>query len=343
VKSLFNSKFWIKVRHWEYWPWYFVYIPIFTYWLWCGIKARAIFYLSAANPGFEYGGIIGASKKAILDKFPSKLVPRSILVERSAYGDIILSKMAESSLGFPVVMKPDVGERGFNVELVKNGEELTQYLADSSGRLIIQEYVDLPLEAGVFYYRFPGEDKGTVSSIVIKGLLKVVGDGHSTIRELMQKIDRARLQIRRLEEADSVDLQSVPKLNQEVLLEPIGNHVRGTTFLDGCYLIDDKLIETFDSISKNIDGFYYGRFDLRCKDEKALKNGDFKVLELNGSASEPAHIYSPGFPLIEGYRILFIHWQVLYKISVMNHKQGVPYMSFRTGLNALKKSRFAKQ
>ena len=69
-----SSNFWIKLRHWEYWPWWVVYIPVFVYWLWCGLKARAIFYLSAANPGFEYGGIIGSSKKAILDKIPYSIL-----------------------------------------------------------------------------------------------------------------------------------------------------------------------------------------------------------------------------------------------------------------------------
>ena len=83
MNSFTSSKFWIKLSHWEYWPWYIVYIPIFIYWLWCGVKARAIFYISAANPGFEYGGIVGASKKAILDKFPAELVPLGILLEKT--------------------------------------------------------------------------------------------------------------------------------------------------------------------------------------------------------------------------------------------------------------------
>lgn len=343
MNAFTSSKFWIKLSHWEYWPWYIVYIPIFAYWLWCGIKARAIFYISAANPGFEYGGIVGASKKAILDKFPDELVPLSILLEKSDTVVDILAKMNVTHLGFPVVIKPDIGERGFNVELVRNEQELNHYLEKGSDRLIMQEYVDLPVEAGVFYYRYPGEKKGIVSSVVLKGLLKVLGDGKSTIKELMQLNERAKLQIERLKDVGLINLASIPDMGEEVLLEPIGNHVRGTTFLDGCYLIDDKLNETFDAISKGINGFYYGRFDLRCVDEKSLAEGNFKVLELNGSASEPAHIYSPEFPLFRGYKILFRHWRILYKISIMNHKLGVPYMSFRTGLKALKKSRFARQ
>ena len=76
----------------------------------------------------------------------------------------------------------------------------------------------------------------------------------------MLNSDRARLQIKRLEES-SIDINRVPKSNQVIQLEPIGNHVRGTTFNDGNHLITKELVELFDKISLAIKGFYYGRFD----------------------------------------------------------------------------------
>ena len=342
MKSL-KSNFRIKLRHWEYWPWWIVYIPVYAYWLWCGLKARAIFYLSAANPGFEYGGIIGSSKKAILDKIPAELVPVAVIINPKDSVDIILDRMKEEQLLFPVVVKPDVGERGFKVELIHNQNDLEDYLSDNEDTLIMQEYLDMPLEAGIFYYRLPNEDKGSVSSVVLKGLLTITGDGKHSIRELMLKSERAKLQIARLAESSTLNLEQIPAKGEKMLLEPIGNHNRGTTFLDGNYLINQQLIDIIDGISKKIEGFFYGRYDLRCKDEEALYRGEFKVMELNGSVSEPAHIYSPGFSLIEGYRVLYHHWRILYKISRMNNKNGVPYMSFRTGLKALRKSRFTRK
>lgn len=342
MKLSFINKFWIKLWHWEYWPWYIVYIPVFAYWLWCGLKARAIFYISAVNPGFEYGGIIGGSKKTILDKLPQNLVPKSILISASDSTASIVNNMKMAGLSFPVIIKPDVGERGFNVELMHNIDDLNEYLSTLSDMLILQEYIDLPMEAGVFYYRLPKAKTGIVSSVVLKGLLTVIGDGSSTIEELMAKTDRAKLQIARLKKAGYVGLQSIPEKNEELLLEPIGNHIRGTTFLDGTHLINDELNAVFDTISKQINGFYYGRYDLRCRDERALYAGDFKIMELNGAASEPAHIYAPGFPLLRAYRILLQHWRILYKISKINHQNGIPYMSFSTGLGALRKSRFTK-
>jgi hypothetical protein len=213
---------------------------------------------------------------------------------------------------------------------------------DNEDAVIMQEYIDLPMEAGIFYYRMPNENKGTVSSVVLKGLLTIVGDGESSIYELMIDNERAKLQVGRLREAGVINLEEVPEVDEKIVLEPIGNHNRGTVFLNGNYLINQKLIDIIDDISKNIDGFYYGRYDVRYQDEEALYRGEFKIMELNGSASEPAHIYAPGFSLLKAYKVLFHHWRILFEISRMNHKNGVPYMLFKTGWGALQKSRFAR-
>lgn len=340
---MFKSNFWIKLKSWEYWPWYIIYIPIFVYWLWCGIKARSILYISAVNPGFDYGGIIGASKMKILQKIPEKYLPLSLLADSSTPLEKIMLALQQNNLRFPVIVKPDIGERGYKVELIQNETALKKYLSNVFGNVIIQEYIDQPIELGVFYYRIPEESQGVISSIVEKGFLKVAGDGESTIEQLMLKNERARLQVKRLKASSAVDLIRVPERDEVVRLEPIGNHVRGTTFLDGNHLISKELIRLFDNISEEIEGYYYGRFDLRCENMDSLYRGEFKILELNGAASEPAHIYSPGFSLREGYRVLFYHWRTLYKISKTNHARGIPYMTIRDAIKALRKSRFRRE
>ena len=57
-------------------------------------------------------------------------------------------------LTFPVVLKPDVGERGSGVAIVRSHEQLDAYLRAAEGDIIIQQYID-GLEFGVFYYRYP--------------------------------------------------------------------------------------------------------------------------------------------------------------------------------------------
>ena len=153
---------------------------------------------------------------------------------------------------------------------------------------------------------------------------------------------RSIQQVNRLRNEGRIDLNEVLRENEEKLLEPIGNHVRGTAFLNAADLINDELNRVFDKLAIEIEGFYYGRFDIRCQSIPDLYKGNFKVMEVNGAASEPAHIYSPNYPIFKGYRELLHHWRMLYKISRMNHRNGVQYMSFGTGMAALKKSRFSR-
>lgn len=335
MRLLKFRNFWTKLVHWEYWPWYIVYIPVFAYWLYLGLRAGAIFFFSAANPSIKYGGLISASKKKILDLLPKRYIPQTVLLETLVTKEKAINGMKEAGLNFPVILKPDLGERGWKVEKINGEEELNSYLDEVTSDIILQEYLDLPFEAGVFYYRMPNMEKGVVSSVVLKEFLYVVGDGKSTLEQLILKKPRARIQYEKLKSILGEELYKVPSEGERVELQPIGNHNRGTAFLNGNHLINEQLISSFDEISQQIDGFYYGRFDVRCRDAEALKRGEVKIMELNGAASEPAHIYHPGFSILKGYQVLFHHWKMLYLISKENHKKGVPYLKFKEGLHAL--------
>lgn len=74
---------------------------------------------------------------------------------------------------------------------------------------MVQEYIDYTLEAGIFYYRIPGETKGWVSGIVGKEFLEVKGDGISTIEMLLMKEDRYFLQFPVLKQEYGASLNQV--------------------------------------------------------------------------------------------------------------------------------------
>ena len=61
------------------------------------------------------------------------------------------------------------------------------------------------------------------------------------------------------------DINRIPINIEKVLLEPIGNHCRGTRFINFNHVINEDLNTAFDKISLPIKGFYYGRFDLKAK------------------------------------------------------------------------------
>ncbi|RRB03984.1 hypothetical protein [Larkinella rosea] len=325
------DRFLIRLRHWEYWPFALVYFPVVVYYVWLAMKSRSWFFFSASNPGIESGGMVGESKIDILNRIESQYKPKTLFF-RQPTSNGILNQMLLLDCWFPIVAKPDRGERGWRVEKIRSVDELDAYLSDYPVdlALIVQEYIDEPLELGVFYYRMPGASTGTVSSIVIKEFLSVVGDGMSTIWDLLDGNDRARLQQSALMKRYGNRLQQILEPGEIQILEPIGNHCRGTKFLDGNYLITPELSAVFDRISLPIDGFFYGRYDIRCRSINDLYQGKhIRIMELNGAGAEPAHIYQPGFSLWAGWRVLLQHWRVLYDISCANHRCGVPYMTLK--------------
>lgn len=324
------TRFLIRLRHWEYWPFEVVYLPVFAYYLYLAAKARSLFFFSASNPSIESGGMLGESKIDILDRIDDRYKPKTLFFSEPVSTDDIINRMLLAGLWFPIIAKPNQGERGWRVEKLTSEAELTHYLLDNHMDLIIQEYVDEPIELGVFYYRTPGQQTGTISSVVQKEFLSVMGDGQSSLLALIRQSDRALLQLPTLTKRYGSRLNEVPAKNVVHQLMPIGNHCRGTKFLNANQLITPELVAVFDRISLPIEGFYYGRYDLRCHSVSDLYRGEtIRIMELNGAGAEPAHIYQPGFSLWEGWRALLQHWHILYTISRENHRRGVPYMTMQ--------------
>lgn len=323
-----NSPFFIRLRHWEYWPFEVVYAPVFVYWLWLSIKARSLFFFSASNPSIETGGLLGESKIDILDRIDAEYKPKTLFIPADAPTDSVLAQIDALGLTYPLIAKPNVGERGWEVEKIVSQEGVVTYSQRTHFDFLLQEYVDEPLELGVFYYRMPGQAQGVVSSIVQKEFLAIRGNGRNCIEELIQQNDRAILQLPALTKQYGHRFHDIPAAGDVITLVGIGNHSKGTKFLNANHLITPELTAVFDRISQSIDGFYFGRYDLRCRSLADLYAGrHIRIMELNGAGAEPAHIYQPGFSLREAYRVLFHHWRVLYNISRENNRRGVAYMT----------------
>ncbi|MEZ4951890.1 MAG: D-alanine--D-alanine ligase [Saprospiraceae bacterium] len=325
--------FFITWGSWEYWPWYVANLPVFGFVLWFGIRARNLFFFSAVNPAIETGGVLGESKINILNRIPEAVKPKTIFIKKGASLDSLNNLKKAAGIDFPCIAKPNVGERGFLVSKIEHEQQLEAYLNQSNFDFIIQEYVAAPLELSVLHYLPPGNNQGKTTSICKKEFLTVLGDGNSSIRELMQKNDRAILQLERLEVEKPDLLKSIPEKGCRVLLEPIGNHCKGTTFLSGNDQIDASLQKTFDRIMERMEGIHYGRFDLRCESWEALKNGEMKILEFNGIAAEPAHIYDPGIPVIEKYRVIYRHWKIIFQLYKKQKSLGIKPMTFKEAYN----------
>jgi hypothetical protein len=336
-EKIANSNFMIRLSHWEYWPFGIVQFPAILYWLWLSLKARSPLFFTASNPGIPMGGMFGESKYDILKKISPRYVPRTERVTLPATRNDVLRVIRENNFRLPVIFKPDLGERGFMVERIADESQIDNYLAKIKVDFLIQDLVDLPAEFGVFYRRFPDQDKGEVVSIVMKEMLSVVGDGSSTLQQLIVEKKRAKLQWHSLKHRYHAQLNDIIPEGRKIELVSIGNHARGTKFMNGNHLINGQLSETFDHISKQIEGFYYGRFDLRCSSEADLYTGNVQILELNGCGAEQAHIYEPGFSLWEAMRINISQWSNIYRIASINKSRGHRIPTMKEALAYYKK------
>lgn len=341
VKSFTRSNFWIKLKSWEYWPFGIVQFPAIIYWIWLSIRARSFVFFSASNPGIPMGGMFGESKYDILQKISPRYVPRTLLINMNLSADEVIEMMRAANISFPLIFKPDVGERGFMVRRIDDAADVARYLQETRGSFLAQELVSEPLEFGVFYMRLPHEREGRLISVAAKEMLSVVGNGTATLRELILEHDRAKLQWPKLKNSFHHQLECVVPANRRVELVAIGNHALGTRFINANHLINDRLSQTFEKISNAIPGFYFGRYDLRCRSLEDLYNGNIRIMELNGCGAEPAHIYDARVSIWQGFTTLVTHWRYIFAISRSNRERGVKYVSHREAFAYYRKFRSA--
>lgn len=319
-KSAIKRPLWlIRLTNYEYWPWLLVYSPMLVSWLWHAARSGSLAWFTAVNPGLREGGFYGESKKAILDLIPAEFKPTTLLISRKQEP---LGQLR--GLHFPLIAKPDVGERGNGVAKILTAGQLADYHQNAPTDYLIQPFIDFKIELAVLWSRLPDEPAGRVSSVTMKEFLAVTGDGQRTLGELISASDRARFQEKRLRLFYEKQWATVLPAGQKMELESIGNHCRGTRFIDANWLIDARLEAVFERISGQIAGFQYGRFDLRVASLADLLDGkNIRIVELNGVSADPAHIYDGSHGLFRTWRDLFWHWSRIAEIGRANLEKGI--------------------
>lgn len=308
------------------------YAPVAVWIAWLSIRRRGIRAISAANPGIPDGGIVGESKHEILSRLPVEWTIPSVLIRAGARDERVwqlLHCITHKGWTLPLVFKPDVGQRGTGVKIVRKLTEASDYLGREHGGVLVQPYHNGPYEAGVFYYRYPGCSRGRILSITDKHFPFVLGDGRSTLEELIWTDRRLRMQagtfLRR--HADRKDF--VLPAGERFQLAVAGNHVQGTLFRDGRHLITPALEERIDTIAQSYKGFFIGRFDIRYSDLQRFTAGeDFAIVELNGATAESTNIYDPAGSLFAAYRQLFRQWSLVFAIGKANLQDGARSSGF---------------
>jgi hypothetical protein len=309
-----------------------VYPPVVAYGIWLGIKYRSFTVFTAANPGIGAGGgLVGESKSEILAGLSGagdRVATWMLLTTGARAERLVAAKQFASAHGYPVVLKPDVGERGAGVVIAKTAEELAEVLNQQAVALIAQAYVP-GVEYGIFYYRHPEAEHGAILAITDKRMVGVTGDGRRTLEELILADERTVCMAGFFLKMLGPRLDEIPGAGEWVMLTELGTHCRGALFLDGTQLLTSELRAEVERVSRTFAGFYFGRYDVRSASEQAFRRGEFKVIELNGLTSEATSIYDPRHSVWFGWRMLFKQWRLAFEIGEANRARGARALAVR--------------
>ncbi len=311
------------------------YVPNIPFAFYHAIKARSLVFYTAANPAIENSGIGTESKFKTLQLFPEKYLPKTVFHKANSKIETTLNKIENLEINYPLILKPDIGFRGLLVKKIENKNDLINYINKYPIDILIQEFLTEENECGIFYHRLPNESKGRITSITLKEFLHVVGDGKSTLKQLINNNNRVKIYLSLIKENPNINLEEIIQKDKKIKLSVIGNHSKGTRFINGNHLISKELEKTLDNLNNKINNWYYGRLDIKYNSFNDIINDNFKILELNGILAEPTHIYdSENTTYFKALKEIRDHWKQLIKIARFNHeKKQIPY---RTTLGLIK-------
>jgi hypothetical protein len=326
--------------HWEYWPMWAVYLPVMPIWMWYSIKSRSLFFFSLSNPSIRNGGMAMESKMEIYDLMPKAHFPNTIFISKDSDSDRLITQFEKSDIAFPCIVKPDIGMKAFAVAIAKDVPSLCNYKKKLGENFLIQEFIDYPEEIGIFYTRLPGSNTGKITGMVKKNFLCLYGDGLHTVRQLIQRTPRSNRQMTQLEKLHGTALDNVLMKDEKFVLVPFGSHTRGAMFEDITQELNEQLNKTIDDICRSIEGFYFGRLDIRYRNLNELSLGkNFSIIEINGAGSEPTHMYDPKHSIFFAWKEIARHWKILYEIAIENKTLGHKPITYRQGMQMLSENK----
>ncbi len=318
------------VSYFEFWPPVLFYFPVGIWYAWLCLRYGSFTLPSAANPGIYAGGLIFESKNDILNQVPESqrdyFAPHApFRHEHTDDLDAAEKAMKDAGVDYPIVAKPDKGQRGNGVQPVNSREELAAYLQafPLHHDMQLQQRVPYENEAGILYYRMPDASRGQIFSVTRKYFPSVTGDGQQTLAQLIEADPRARLLTHIYFPRHADRLGEVIPQGEEVSLVFSGSHAGGAIFKDGRNLLTPALEARIDAIAQALPEFYFGRFDIRFRDEGSFKSGEhFQIVEINGAGAESTHIWDGDARLRDAYKTLFQQFTILFEIGAQNRRRG---------------------
>ena len=344
-----------RARRHEFWPAPVFYAPVLARLLVTAARRRGLLTFTCVNPVIgSGGGVVGESKHRIQTGLNGvgESVMRTVLLE-PGHPDARLATLEEAiergSLpgGYPFVLKPDAGQRGYGVKVVRCPADARDYLTRMTRPVVAQQYHPGPVEIGALWVREadpasarPGR-LGRVFSVTAKEFPRIEGDGRHSLEQLIYRHPRYRMQADVLLDRMAGRRLEIPPQRESISLGNIGNHAQGSIFRDGTHLMTPELEAWIDRAATAFrgdtpadctpadgdNGLDFGRFDIRARSFEDLAAArDLGIIELNGTTAESTNIYDPDRSVWWAWDVLFRQWQLLFRLGHRRRRQGVPPM-----------------
>lgn len=317
----------------EFWPTWFMYLPVGFMWLVWSIRYRCATLPLIANPRIFLSGMVGGSKAELMSQATGKcaetILPWVKITktndELSEQTQRALQLLNSKNITFPFVCKPDTGCRGAGVKLIKNQDSFSKTLAQypTGAGIILQQLSRYPDEVGIFFVKYPNTSDGQVVSLTFKNRPEVIGDGKSTVCELVQQDERAAKLLKLYQSRNQSVWQNVLSEGQRHSLLFSASHCRGAVFQDGRHHITPELNQAINLVMQDLPEFHYGRMDVKYKDLASLKRGEhLEIVEINGASSESIHIWDKDAKLLDAFKTLLWQYKTLFEIGAQVRKSG---------------------
>ncbi|NND82660.1 MAG: ATP-grasp domain-containing protein [Gammaproteobacteria bacterium] len=283
--------------------------------------------LAKANYALDHGEIGLGSKLATQHQFdPSFFLPSDLILEQwnTTQKQKFIEQFGQQH-GWPLILKSNVGSVGKGIVRVFNADDAARHAPRLLGDYIVQKFTPWSFECGIFYVRQNGVPK--ITGINRKHFPTVTGNGEDDLLTLAQR------HYRYTEHWDSflqeLDTAVVLAKGEQKRLSFIGSHTLGCKFTDDMHLLTPQLAAKIFELCDSQPGFNFGRVDIKAEDQAALQRGEFVVIEVNGVASLPTHMFDPAHSIWKAYKIFFEHGRYLARIAREHRHQPMELASYR--------------
>ena len=302
------------MRPYEFWNPRFFEAPYYLYLVFqCALRGLPIKNLAKANYALDHGELGLGSKFTTQMAFSQERFLPTILIDPDdgVTHNYRITKRFGSEHSYPVILKPDIGAVGKGVIKIHSDDEFAQILPALKAPHLVQKFSASPAEFGVFFIRRGG--KNQISGINKKHFPSVVGNGRDSILELAKRhyrfTDHWNIFLK------YVDTDRVLADGEVLQLSFIGSHTMGCKFTDDTDLCTPELEKSVYEVCDSQPGFNFGRLDVRSESVEAFQAGEFVVIEINGVASLPTHMFDPENSLARAYRVFLSHGRYLAQIA----------------------------